>query len=83
VPPDAFSVVLYAFPTVPDGNDVVVIASGLSMVTSSALETWVPVLSVTSIVNEYVPAVVGVPLQAPLLEKERPGGFVPEGLVQV
>jgi hypothetical protein len=49
----------------------------------SALDTWVPTKSVTSIVNEYVPAVVGVPLQTPPPEKEGPGGFVPEGRVQL
>jgi hypothetical protein len=44
----------------------------------SALVAVIPASSVTWTENEYVPAVVGVPLHAPLVEKESPGGLLPE-----
>jgi hypothetical protein len=42
------------------------------------LPVFCPALSVTWTVNEKLPALVGVPLQTPLVENVRPGGLMPD-----
>src|SRR5205085_8637165 len=66
VPPLAAAVCEYAMPTVLPGNAFVVIAGAAAIAIDSALETAAPTLSVTRSVKPAVPAVVGVPVIAPV-----------------
>src|SRR4029077_11302824 len=80
VPPLACSVVEYAVPAVPPGNDVVVTVGGCTAAATAILKAFVPVLfaaSVTCTVNDAVPAVVGVPEITPVDARLNPAGSVP------
>ena len=87
VPPLACSVVEYAVPAVPPGNDVVVTVGGCAAATTAMLNAFVPLLfaaSVTCIVNDTVPAAVGVPEIMPVdATKLSPAGNVPALTLQV
>ena len=68
MPPVACSVAEYGTPTVPPGSVVVVIVGdggGATVIDSSCRSLWVA-LSVTSAVNPDAPALVGVPVIAPV-----------------
>jgi hypothetical protein len=87
VPPDALSVVEYAVPTVPLGNEVEVIASAGTlafMVMEKGLIAFCTgeEESVTCSVKLDWPGPVGVPLIVPFLLKVRPTGNVPDTVVQ-
>ena len=77
----ACSVVEYAVPVVPPGNDVVVIVGGCGAAATAILNAFVAVLfaaSVTFTVNDTVPAVVGVPEITPVeAVRLNPAGNVP------
>ena len=83
----ACSVVEYAVPVVPPGNDVVVIVGGCGAAAIAILSAFVAELfaaSVTFTVNDEVPAVVGVPEIAPVdAVKLKPAGNVPALTLQV
>ena len=87
VPPLACSVVEYAVPTVPLGNDVVVTVGGCAAAATAMLKAFVPVLfaaSVTCTVNDTVPVVVGVPEITPVdATRLNPAGNEPELIDQV
>src|SRR4029077_703859 len=87
VPPLACSVVEYAVPAVPPGNDVVVTVGGCAVAATAILKAFVPVLfaaSVTCIVHDAVPAVVGVPEITPVdATRLNPAGSVPALTLQV
>jgi hypothetical protein len=86
VPPEAVSGAEYAVPTVPFGNEaVVIISSGaptLMLMESGLLAFCTGVEeSVTCTVKADCPALVGVPLIIPALLKLRPAGNVPDATV--
>jgi hypothetical protein len=87
VPPLACSVVEYAVPAVPPGNDVVVTFGGCAAAATATLKAFVPVLfaaSVTCTVNDTVPAVVGVPEITPVdAARPNPAGSVPVVTLQL
>ena len=87
VPPLACSVVEYAVPAVPPGNDVVVTVGGCGAAATAMLKAFVPVLfaaSVTCTVNDTVPAAVGVPEITPVdATRLNPAGNVPALTLQV
>ena len=87
VPPLACSVVEYAVPAVPPGNDVVVTVGGCAAAATAILKTFVPVLfaaSFTCTVNDDVPAVVGVPEITPVdAARLNPAGNVPALTLQL
>ena len=87
VPPLACSVAEYAVPAVPPGKDVVVTKGGCAVVATTILSAFVAMLfpaSLTCIVKDAVPAVVGVPLICPVeLFSVRPAGKEPEMIAQV
>ena len=87
VPPLACSVVEYAVPAVPPGNDVVVTVGGCAAAATAILNAFVPVLfaaSVTCTVNDTVPAVVGVPEITPVdATRLNPAGSVPALTLQL
>ena len=87
VPPLACSVVEYAVPTVPLGNDVVVTVGGCTVAATAMLKAFAPVLfaaSVTCTVNDTVPVVVGVPEITPVdATRLNPVGNEPELIDQV
>ena len=68
-PPVAVTVCEYAVPTTPSGKLVVVIVNGVpeTIVSVSGCDAVLSSLSVTSIVNDVAPAVVGVPDITPVL----------------
>jgi hypothetical protein len=80
-PPVAFRLALYAVPTWPFGNDVVVMASGAAIVSESDTDLlWTGLLeSLTLKVSEVaLTAAVGVPLMAPVAAfRDSPVGNVP------
>lgn len=87
-PPVAETVWLYAVPTVPPGNEVVVMlgapAGFTFMVSEADVAESGPALleSVTLTVKVDVPAAVGVPVIAPVLPfKFKPAGRLPEASV--
>jgi hypothetical protein len=77
-PPDAPSVCEYATPTVPAGNDEVVMVSagGLTVIDNAAVAEP-PALSVTLTVKVDDPAALGVPESAPAAERLTPAGSDP------
>src|SRR4029077_10471185 len=81
VPPLACSVVVYALPAAPPGNDVVVTVGGCAAAATAILKAFAPVLfaaSVTCTVNDTVPAAVGVPEITPVdATRLNPAGSVP------
>src|SRR3954452_15374430 len=78
VPPLAESVWLYAAPAVPPGSDdVVTVSGGGATLMLSACDAVAFELSLTCTVKFAVPAVVGVPLMAPLAASDRPAGSEP------
>jgi hypothetical protein len=85
VPFAGASVCEYAVPSVASGRDVVVIKSPAAMLSTNGLETvcgGVP-LSATCTVTFDVPALVGVPLITPALDRVTPAGSVPDVTVQL
>ena len=78
VPPFAATVVaVYTAPTIPPGNDVVVIASGVTIVMDrlAVAVRWVGLVeSVTVIAAVLVPAALGVPVITPVALIESPAG---------
>jgi hypothetical protein len=80
VPPVACSVWLYATPTIPPGRLVVVTVGaggGSTVIERSCVSVWVA-LSVTLVVNEKAPALLGVPLTTPVEAfSVRPAGSDP------
>jgi hypothetical protein len=84
VPPLAVSVCEYADPTVPAGNDVVVIVSvGAAIAMLSALDAVCLLLSVTVTVTLEVPVAAGVPLMLPPALRLSPAVSVPLLTAQV
>jgi len=87
VPPLACSVVEYAVPAVPPGNDVLVTVGGCAAAATAMLNAFVPVLfaeSVTCTVNDAVPAAVGVPEIKPVdATRLNPAGNVPALTLQL
>jgi hypothetical protein len=75
VPPAATTVWEYAAPTVPPGNDEVVMLIAEATTIESALVVVAPTESVTRTVKLEVPEADGVPLMAPPLVM----GFIPVG----
>lgn len=70
----------YAVPAVPDGSDVVVTVGGVGAGLMTICRGCVPdrfAESVALTVKLYVPAVVGVPVSAPVLASVKPGGNAP------
>jgi hypothetical protein len=87
VPPEARSVVEYAVPTVPLGNEVEVIVSTGTLALMVMAKSLVAFCtgeeeSVTCSVKLNWPAPVGVPLIVPFLLRLRPAGSVPDNIVQ-
>ena len=78
VPPLKDIAALYAAPTVPLGNDAVVICSGGGLTTSvkARCAVWAAA-SVTRMVTPKLPALAGVPVMEPLVLKLRPPGNAP------
>ena len=77
VPPLAVNVFEYSAAAVPPGRVVVVIFKMSPIVIESGRVVLAPTLSVTRIVKLTVPAVVGVPLMAPVLAfRLKPAGSV-------
>jgi len=57
--------------------------SALIVIDKFLIAVWLAA-SVTRTVNGYVPAVVGVPLMTPVvIFRERPGGRLPEDILQL
>jgi hypothetical protein len=84
VPPDTATGWEYAVPMVPPGNELVVIDSAAATEMESALEVEAPALSATWMVKPGAPAVVGVPVMAPVLEfRLNPAGSEPADTVQL
>ena len=86
VPPVAFSVCEYDEPTVPPTSDVLLTARVFVAPTMIVIghSTQDELLSVTRTVNVAVPAVVGVPVIAPVVGLiVRPAGSAPEVTVHV
>jgi hypothetical protein len=84
VPPVAVSVDEYGVPTMPLGNEAVVIVSGGALILME--NSWVAFCtdeeeSVTCAVNLDCPVLVGVPLIVPSWLKLRPAGNVPDTTV--
>ena len=78
MPPVAAAVCEYATPTAPFGNDAVVIDGPAITLMLSAFVAVPPKLSVTFKVNPTFPAVVGVPVIAPVFAlRPRPAGSGP------
>jgi hypothetical protein len=73
--PVAASVRLYAVPTTPFGNDVVVIATAVIVMDNSLVPLPAELAAFT--VKVYVFAVVGVPVIVPVAERLKPSGKVP------
>ena len=82
-PPEAASACEYAVPTVPTGNDVVVIVKAGLIVRDSAFVVLPLALSVTFTVKLLVPAVPGVPEIVPPADRLNPEGSVPRDTVHV
>ena len=83
-PPEAASACEYAVPTVPAGNDAVVIDKAGLMVNDNAFVATPPPLSANRTVKEAVPAAAGVPLMIPVeAAKLNPEGKAPSDIVQV
>jgi hypothetical protein len=83
VPPEAVSVVEYAVPSIPFGNEAVVIFSDapeeLMLIESGLVAFWIgKEESATCTVKLDWPAPVGVPLIVPPLLKLRPAGNAPD-----
>jgi hypothetical protein len=83
VPPDAASVDEYAVPTIPLGNESVVIFSVGALLLMLMESGWVAFCtgeeeSVTCTVKLDWPTAVGVPLIVPFVFKLKPTGNVPE-----
>ncbi len=77
-PPDAASVAEYEAPTTPGASgETVVIASAAFTVKTKLCEAVYPALSRTCAVKLLAPAVVGVPVMAPLGAKVSPAGGDP------
>src|SRR4029077_15961687 len=74
VPRRAATVWLYNVPTVPPGNDGVVITNVAGATVIDRLLSAVCVPSATCTLKVNVPAAVGVPLITPLLAMPRPPG---------
>jgi hypothetical protein len=89
VPPLASNAVEYVLPTVPEGNELVVICSGLPAATMLkpmdcvALCAISVLESVTWKVTLETPAPVGVPEIVPVVERVRPAGKEPELTLQL
>src|SRR5205085_2648716 len=66
VPPVAAAVCEYGVPSVPPGNAAVVMLRPPAMVMDNAFDADAPTLSLTASVKLAVPAVVGVPVIAPV-----------------
>jgi hypothetical protein len=86
VPPEAVSVAEYAVPTMPLGNEAVVIATGVTPALKVMEKGWLAVCtgeeeSVTWALKLNLPAPVGVPLMVPLLLNVIPAGKAPETTV--
>jgi hypothetical protein len=83
-PPEAASACEYAVPTVPAGNDAVVIDNAGLMVDDNAFVATPPPLSAKRTVKEAVPAAAGVPLMIPVEgARLNPEGKAPTDIVQV
>jgi hypothetical protein len=77
-PPDALTVAEYALPFTAAGSDVVVTVTGVATTMVNSFVAVPPAESLTSSLKPYFPAVLGVPLHTPAVERLRPGGKVPE-----
>ena len=83
-PPEAPSACEYAVPTVPAGNDdVVMFSAGGLIVNDSAAVVETDALSVTFTVKLLDPAVPGVPEIVPPADRVNPEGSVPSDTVHV
>ena len=82
-PPEAARACEYAVPTVPAGNDDVVIVKAGLIVSDSAFVVLPLALSVTFTVKLLDPAVPGVPEIVPPTDRVNPAGRVPSDTVHV
>jgi hypothetical protein len=82
-PPEAASACEYAVPTIPAGNDAVVIAKAGLIVSDSAFVVLPFALSVTFTVKLLDPALPGVPDIVPPADSVKPEGSVPSDTVHV
>jgi hypothetical protein len=75
--PLAASVRLYAVPTLPPGNDaVVIVGAAVAIVIDNGLVAFPAALAALTVKSDF-PAVVGVPEIAPLSARLNPAGNVP------
>src|SRR5438128_3471981 len=86
VPPDAATLPVNGWPTVPEDGVSVPMVGGtgaaLIVMRSCLVANWFAA-SVTRALKSKSPAAVGVPLTAPFAAKDKPGGKVPADTVQV
>jgi hypothetical protein len=81
VPPVATSVRLYAVPTTPFGNDVVVIATAVIVMDNCFVSLPSVLVAITVKVDVF--AVVGVPVMVPVAARVKPAGNSPLSILHV